>query len=293
MISSILKKPEEDGAMRRQSGFTLMEMLVSVAIIAILTAVAIPVFSGSLEGSREAACSANRRSLKGLLSVAWMVEGRSGYDQEITYHLAEYACPSGGTLTPALDGAAGRITVTCSVHGGSSLSMADGVDALKNAFQALCSTTPSYAAGSHRIDSTSPGEKLGSLLETLGMDKAALSACRIDSWCINNSASGVHQIYWTDQDVSKLSSGDPVTVLRYNIGGGYDGLYSVWTTTAESAVYDGGGTNQHAGERYMRLSVSGMTEVKESAALSAADKKDLDPVLDAYRAYLERTENAS
>ena len=43
-------------------GFTLMEMLIVVAIIAILIAIAIPTFSGALEKAREATDMANLRA---------------------------------------------------------------------------------------------------------------------------------------------------------------------------------------------------------------------------------------
>ncbi len=45
-----------------QKGFTLMEMLIVIAIIAILIAIAIPIFSGQLENAREATDAANIRS---------------------------------------------------------------------------------------------------------------------------------------------------------------------------------------------------------------------------------------
>lgn len=43
-------------------GFTLMEMLIVVAIIAVLVAIAIPVFTNQLEKAREATDQANIRS---------------------------------------------------------------------------------------------------------------------------------------------------------------------------------------------------------------------------------------
>ena len=43
-------------------GFTLMEMLIVVAIIAVLVAIAIPVFTNQLEKAREATDEANIRS---------------------------------------------------------------------------------------------------------------------------------------------------------------------------------------------------------------------------------------
>jgi len=45
-----------------KKGFTLMEMLIVVAIIAILIAIAIPTFTKQLEKSRESADAANLRS---------------------------------------------------------------------------------------------------------------------------------------------------------------------------------------------------------------------------------------
>ena len=43
-------------------GFTLMEMLIVVAIIAVLVAIAIPVFGAQLEKAREAVDAANLRA---------------------------------------------------------------------------------------------------------------------------------------------------------------------------------------------------------------------------------------
>lgn len=50
--------------MKGKNGFTLAELLIVVAIVGVLTAVAIPVFSSQLEKSREATDIANLRSAK-------------------------------------------------------------------------------------------------------------------------------------------------------------------------------------------------------------------------------------
>lgn len=47
---------------RNQKGFTLAELLIVVAIIAVLVAIAIPIFTAQLEKSREATDLANVRS---------------------------------------------------------------------------------------------------------------------------------------------------------------------------------------------------------------------------------------
>ncbi len=60
-----------------KKGFTLMEMLIVVAIIAVLVAIAIPVLSGTLEKSREATDAANLRAAYAECAVA-VLDGSQG-----------------------------------------------------------------------------------------------------------------------------------------------------------------------------------------------------------------------
>lgn len=59
--------------MKKQGGFTLVEMLIVVAIIAILIAVSIPLVAGALEGAREATDAANERSFKAALVTGYLL----------------------------------------------------------------------------------------------------------------------------------------------------------------------------------------------------------------------------
>ena len=74
MISKLLKKNEK--------GFTLMEMLIVVAIIAVLIAIAIPTFNASLNKARVATDEANIRS--GYATVMATVLTDDQADEKIT-----------------------------------------------------------------------------------------------------------------------------------------------------------------------------------------------------------------
>lgn len=52
-----------------KKGFTLAELLIVVAIIAILVAIAIPIFTGALEKAEQAVINANIRAVRGAAVV--------------------------------------------------------------------------------------------------------------------------------------------------------------------------------------------------------------------------------
>lgn len=58
-------------------GFTLAELLIVVAIIAVLVAIAIPVFTSQLEKSREATDAANIRSAYAVVQSAALIQDTS------------------------------------------------------------------------------------------------------------------------------------------------------------------------------------------------------------------------
>lgn len=62
---------------KSQKGFTLMEMLIVVAIIAVLVAISIPVFNTQLEKAREQADAANMRAAKAVAIAQYLMEEKS------------------------------------------------------------------------------------------------------------------------------------------------------------------------------------------------------------------------
>ena len=71
-----------------KKGFTLAELLIVVAIIAVLVAVSVPVFNGKLEKSREAADVANMRAAKAAVSADYL-DGDITPDDNPVYYDAE------------------------------------------------------------------------------------------------------------------------------------------------------------------------------------------------------------
>ncbi len=81
MISKLLKKNEK--------GFTLMEMLIVVAIIAVLVAIAIPTFNSSLNKAKAATDAANIRAGYASVMMTVMDADLKGtpVSEDTTYYL--------------------------------------------------------------------------------------------------------------------------------------------------------------------------------------------------------------
>ena len=68
-------------ALKNKKGFTLMEMLIVVAVIVILVAVAIPVYNAQLHKARVAADMANVRAYYAELQMDYLTSG--AYNAEV------------------------------------------------------------------------------------------------------------------------------------------------------------------------------------------------------------------
>ncbi len=100
-----------------KKGFTLMEMLIVVAIIVILVAVSVPTFTSSLDDAKKATDAANLRAAKSLANIAYVMNQWPAAPADVTDVKYYYDIESGKIVAKAAYPTTGY--GECSKHGSS------------------------------------------------------------------------------------------------------------------------------------------------------------------------------
>lgn len=101
-----------------KKGFTLAELLVVIAILAILVAIAVPIFTGTLDKAEQTVKDANLRSAKSEAMVKYLSDeetGKVGYKYTVDEDSHEITLTKDTTVTT--EGATDKFSGTVVIDG--------------------------------------------------------------------------------------------------------------------------------------------------------------------------------
>jgi len=101
---------------RSKRGFTLLEMLIVVAIIVVLLVIAIPQSMKALSKTKAAACATNRKTAETMLQSKIILGDLNPVDLQDELEKLNIKCPSNGVYHAKYDEETQTVTVECTEH---------------------------------------------------------------------------------------------------------------------------------------------------------------------------------
>ena len=209
--------------MRRwaKAGFTMAELLVVVAIIAVLVAVAIPVFSGQLEKSREATDAANIRSQYAELMVGAITNGSDVNVDGSEYSKIALKQKESGWQNPDLEKSLSGIVATTegspSAGGQAWVSISAGA------------VTLHYESGASGSGTGHSPMVSSALLATKDDPASQILLSRLD-----DTLNDIVSVY-SDSDIRSITKGTKYDLVSYKVKVAADGSYTIDLTYENTA----------------------------------------------------------
>ena len=289
-----------------RKGFTLAELLIVVAIIAVLVAVAIPVFGSQLEKSREAADLANVRAAYAKV----LTEANMGiYDKVVTVDLKQkqYDWQSADVITIGgishsvkegdtdnwigKPGAGGTCKVsfdqktgTKFVWSGDGTSASNSYDMSENFFTTLeksgCLSDANISSNSNfEIDSKASFSTFVPKIEKVLGEQSLL---KNGTWAFlgngNSDKASERYLFWTSFDTNQVGAGKTIPILIQRGDGKY---YVSKSQTAE---------RKKGNVTYVAISKHLYNKWGYEGVINAGDGKEYSSLSEAYAAYEKELE---
>ncbi len=224
---------------RNINAFTITEVIIVVAIVGMLSAIAVPLLIGYLEDSNQTVCYSNMTEVNQKFAIRLnssdhttsndqfkllqdTVKSFNGQVLENGHDFAQI-CPAGGKYISFFNNQSGAICLYCDKHGveqSRSLSRSDyfhmisANSALADEFSSLPAEKKAAGVIHNQGDGSHISAEITAILEANGINVYN------SSWALlhyKKDDEEVYNIYWSDSDISVLSDGTVIAITVYDV----------------------------------------------------------------------------